>query len=159
MRFFIDETFAEGLATYCENYQKGLVFSKEKFESLYRFSKALLNPVTRKIDEYFAQINPTTDKRLSIEEIETIYKNLIENFHIASYDIGHHMVYSILYYDHKTSLEDIFKLKLFQFFRKYEGCMLANGKKPLISISSKEGYFDYNHTLAEWQVMIKKTTR
>ncbi len=146
--YFIRYVFAEGIAVcYEASRTENLLFAERVFESLYRHASNVM---------YFLEINiqlySTEKKRTFLKEgflwIEKELKREI-------YNIGTHLVYSILFIDHKMTLEKIIQMEPFEFIRKYEACMTSKGLKPVISVTSGQGTFDYKKTLQLWAAMAK----
>ncbi len=141
LREFLRRVFAEGIAKYCEELQRGAIFSEETFKELHTYAEEEIKDIKEQIS-----LNPITTIR-----------SIREDFIIKSYPVGHHMVYSILYADHDLKIDDIIKMELFDFYRKYESCILSRGFKPVISITSDRGILDYRKTLAELELAYKKS--
>jgi len=143
LREFLRRVFAEGIARYCEELQRGTIFSEDTFKELHIYATEEIEDIKRQISS-----NPVTTMR-------SIRDDLI----IKSYPVGQHMVYSILYVDHDLKVDDIIKMEMFEFYRKYEGCILSKGFKPVITITSGRGELDYQRTLAELELAYKKAHR
>jgi hypothetical protein len=157
IKLFVYQFFSEGLATFAEKRYKGLNFSAKNQGHFYKIAKESMQKLKKITLEYYEIFSKEYDDEWSKEKaIKKSYDKLTRWWQFYSYYIGLHMVYTILFVDHKTTIEDILKLKFFQFFRKYEACMKIHGRKPVFSISSRDGILDYNLLLAEWQVMMKK---
>jgi len=75
------------------------------------------------------------------------------------YHFGYHMVYTILFVDHKTNFEQILRFQPFEFIRKYEECMKIKGLQPIISVTSGDGILDYKLLLAELTAAVRELKR
>ena len=68
-----------------------------------------------------------------------------------SYVVGFHMAYSIMYYyyiqNQQNTIEEIMEISPLKFIREYEKAISSLGLRPVISLNSGNGYFDYNRAL------------
>ena len=60
------------------------------------------------------------------------------------------MVYVIIFSNDELSLIDLTKMNSFEFVKKYEESCFKLGLKPLISLTSGAGMFDYKRVIGEW---------
>lgn len=72
------------------------------------------------------------------------------------YSTGYHMVYTILFVDHKTNFEMVLHSRPFEFIRKYEECMEIKGLQPVISVTSGDGLLDYKILLAKLTAAVRE---
>jgi hypothetical protein len=154
-RGFIELINSEGIATFCQYSTKGVKFDERTFNHTYDAAKEGAEIAIELIESHYTFIKENIDKKEK-EEFEKEFDEFTKKLHHITYNIGYHVIYSIIYFDSKITLEDAFKLKLYQSFRKYESLMLSNDKDPIITISSRKGIIDYNKLLAELQVVIRK---
>ena len=73
------------------------------------------------------------------------------NFQKATYKVGFHMVCAILHFslidNQRITIENIMEMKPFDFIKYYERAAEYLGLKPIVSLNSGKGYFDYNRAL------------
>ncbi len=73
------------------------------------------------------------------------------DMYLKAYDLGGHMIFTILYYDKEMSREKIAKMGIFRFVKLYEKAIHETlGHKPLVSATSKQGIIDYSKMVSEW---------
>ena len=81
------------------------------------------------------------------------FDELLDELDIAVYDIGTHMTITIVYFsvmtNKKLTIEEILEMKVFRFIIYYEQSAQFVGLKPIITLNSGNGYFDYNRALAK----------
>ena len=135
-----------------------MTLTQQDLEAIQKIVKSELAPVEKRLQGEFIPIRQEIKdirEQISSNPIMTI-RSIREDLIIKSYPVGHHMVYSILYADHDLKIEDLIKIELFEFYRKYESCILSKNFKPVISITSGRGELDYRKTLAELELAYKK---
>ena len=146
---FVLHLHTEGLATFIHNYAaRNIQFSESSFLKYYQDArKAALN-LDRQL---FREANKTN---------EPDALDLAACFSGPQYTIGMHMVYTLLYLapeitSGKIALGKIAKMNHFTFIKKYEACMLKRGLKPVVSLTSGAGDFDYKRSLQQWWKAVK----
>ncbi len=145
-REFLVLLLPEGIATFCERYRrKEVSYSEEYFQFAVR-NAALPITVIKELLELLSLGRSRTLSSKNTERINKLWSYLLR---VAIYDLGFHMVYSILYVDHEAVPGDIINYDLFEFIKKYEDCIIAKGYKPLISATSGRGEIDYKKILAQ----------
>jgi len=95
---------------------------------------------------------------LTIEEIslknskmDKLYETYFKAYDILNtvnkgfgvYDLGLHIIYTILYVDKELDLEQIAKMDYVAIIRKYESCMSNLNLTPVLSYTSRKGMIDY----------------
>ncbi len=139
--------YVEGIAVFFEElYVGNLNLDKDNFEVFYSNSKRHMQ---RAHNEFLANFR----NLLKGEKISLISLNEIAN--VLSYDVGKHIIFSIKFLDPKISDEELLRLSIYTLIRKYEQLMLKAERKPVISLYSKTGIFDYKTVLATIQAIIK----
>ena len=147
---FIELLMVEGIGFFGGKYStKGIYYSQKSMMDHYNTSKNKISEIEKTYDTFFMYIkkiygsNDPFERRKKISELENLLS--IKNFDI--YHIGLHMVYTILYVDKDSSLEDVAKMSYIQFIRKYESCMQELDLKPVVSYNSRKGMMDYSTLL------------
>ncbi len=147
---FIRNIFIEGLAVGYQLSRTGyLLYAERVFEILYRDAQTGMNAIIIGLNSYYVTKKKNTSSTKLFENLEKVLK------HQTSFT-GYHLVYTILFIDHKMTLEKIMPLTPFEFIRKYEACMLSKGLQPVISLTSGRGIFDYKKTLQSWTAIAKE---
>ncbi len=148
LSFFFRNLSVEGLATYCEEeLSEKIEFSSIEFTRLYFFAEKEVNRIIRIFNEILA-------KRFDFPDSKSAFLDLYVDLKGGYYDIGLHMVFTIMYVDKRTT-EDIAKMSPFEFVKEYESCMVEKGEKPVVSATSGKGILDYKKLVGEWAAMIK----
>jgi len=151
--FYFRSIHTEGLAKFCEAYAIGDVLMSEKnFNEIYKTTKQLPEMIFDLWNSYLRKLGDNNEKER--KDRESLLSVIGEK--ISTYDIGQHIIYSLLYLDHNLTIEKIAKLSFFKFIKKYEESMKSKNLKPLVSISSGEGILDYNRMLNQWWMVCKK---
>ncbi len=131
-RRYIELLPSEGIAKFSEKVVYGQInFSRSQFMEGYKKSEASMMS--------FPEDSP----------------NYVKHLQTSSYTVGLHMVYTILYLDHEMTLDLLAGMNPFQFIKKYEACMKAAGLKPIVSLTSGKGLFDYKKMVGKlWKMAI-----
>jgi hypothetical protein len=158
LRSFVDYIHIEGFAEFSAGQSVNKYsYNPEYSQSLYKQAKNKMIEVEdlRKAHLIkFGQVSrPKKYKNMddylkAAVEMKGLLKLLIKKIKENSYGIGEYMYYQIEFQS-KTEINFI-KIKPFKLIKKYEEAELISGRKPIISFKSKNGYFDYNLSLAEW---------
>lgn len=126
----------EGIATYCSYSENNLApFEKRVFDKFYHDAMTVFQGFQSSI--YWKK--HTKDK-------EGI-KKFIKDLSVGKYMVGLHVIYAILYMDSETTIEKLSKMHPFKIIKEYEKHMAKSGYKPVISLTSGEGIFDYKNQL------------
>ena len=149
---FINDLHTEGFA----EFNTGQIATRFDYnetyqDSLYRISKRKLLEIEALRTSLFSKFeeiqNPEKYKGRESDyfaDLESLGK-LVTNFTLKirhnSYGIGEYMYYLINYHSKKEI--DFVKIKVFKFIKKYEEIEISKNRKPIISLNSKQGYFDY----------------
>ncbi|MFW6008767.1 MAG: hypothetical protein ACOCP8_05810 [archaeon] len=147
LKFFITRTWAEGISEFYEELYNGkLYFNAEEFNKLYKRSRNSINFFQDeffKIRKVFKQSKDDDLKRQLIK-----LRNLISELTgLSSYTIGKHIFYSIKYLAPQMNDEEILKQDIKSVILLYEELMESNNYKPIISLYSNKGLFDYKESL------------
>ncbi len=149
--------FTEGIAKYYENLKMGItVISEDHFQDIYETEKEDLNYVKEKLALALNEILKLSSNRKSSGGLSNSFVELLKRHW---YSTGYHMVYTILFVDHKTNFEQVLHFQPFEFIRKYEECMVIKGLQPVISVTSGKGILDYKTLLAELTAAVKELQR
>ncbi len=140
LHYFVWELQAEGIAQYAQFYAEGkIVFTENYFLKHYRDCRIY----AQNLNEALLEL-PTRFNKLQVKlKIEAGVSGL-------RYSIGTHMVYSLLFLDQELTLTRIAKMNHFTFIKKYEACMEKRGLRPVVSLTSGAGDFDYKRSLGQW---------
>ena len=147
LRFFLSSLFqgmfTEGLATYCERLIEGKVqFSDEELAAGYAETKEYAEKILAVIPESYKKGD--LRKRILLHELLEAMTSR------GMYSLGYHLVYTVLFIEHETTVEALGKMRPFEFIKKYESCILSKGLQPLVSATSGSGILDYKRLVAEW---------
>ncbi len=141
----------EGVAVYSEYQMKAhLPFTLPKFVYLMIIAKAEVGKIQDEFTRF--KISPPDNQK-----IEMSMRDLFPSSFESKYDIGVHMVYTIIYVRH-YSLDKVAGMKPFEFVKEYESCMAKQKLRPLISATSGRGIFDYKRTLEELSALWKNSS-
>ncbi len=142
----------EGLAEYFQKFsQDEVIFSEQNFSVIYLSEVGAVGKVVNIIPTYLL------DKSLLLTK--EVRENLDFLFRYLNYSTGYHMIYTIIFVDHKTIFEDIIHFQPFEFIRKYEECMEIKGLQPVISVTSGKGVLDYKKMLAQLTAAAKEVQK
>lgn len=68
------------------------------------------------------------------------------------------MVQAMLFIDKTLTIEAVCEMNPLGFMKKYEACMNLISKKPVVSLNSGNGLFDYAHMINSlYDIYIKRT--
>ena len=152
LRFFLSSLFqgmfTEGLAMYCERLIEGNVqFSDEEFAAGHAETEKYAKKILAVIQESYKK-GSQRKKILLNKLLDTMTSR-------GMYDLGYHLVYTILFIDNEAAIETLGKMRPFAFIKKYESCILSKGLQPLVSATSGSGILDYKRLVAEWAAAVK----
>jgi len=169
LKMFVDLLLVEGIAEYSgtlAQYPFDINFLHGQYEQLKKivndkvvtYFRTLTN-MGRKYSEIILEEkeHPALPK-LSPKQIldfEKPVKRMFQDIQGAVYDIGPHMVYVILFGNEKLSVTDLIKMNRMQFIAGYEEACHNLGLRPLVSVTSGKGIFDYKKALEEWSAAAK----
>ncbi len=131
----------EGLAVLAQRETKGLNWSDGVLKSLYEKAAG-------EASKFFSTLMLGLEKR-KIDPNIVMYKNGV-------YDLGEHMAYAILFLDKEASPESLAKMHLFRFIELYEQVMEKHGLRPIFSLTSGKGVWDYKRLLQQFSAALKK---
>ena len=141
----------EGIAVYSEYQMKAhLPFTLPKFVYLMIVAKAEIGKIQDELTRFKISLPENRKTDMSMRDVFPSYFE-------SMYDIGVHMVYTIIYVQH-YSLEKVAGMKPFEFIKEYESCMTKQKLRPLISATSGRGIFDYKRTLEELRALWKNSS-
>jgi hypothetical protein len=156
---FINKVNSEGLAEFFKELADDLVFTSKIFDSTYGIAKLK----THKILDNWEQFYDLKEYELSggrkLKKKKELKKWLEKYLKKYTYDVGFHIVYAIIWADHNFNGNDLEKMSVYYFIKKYELSMAKLGLQPLISYNSGKGVFDFNKALGELDYLYKKTKR
>ncbi len=132
LRIFLYLLHLEGLAKYGEQ------ILNMKAEMSRKYVETVENIVKKEIEEYMIQLNECMNGKITSEEFMRL--PMVQGI---PYDIGDVMVMTILLADHDMGIRKLTKITTFEFVRKYENCCMVLGFKPIVSLTSGKGIFDY----------------
>ncbi len=132
LRMFLSLLHLEGLAKYCEQRLN------MKAEMSRTYVELVGNIAKKETDEYMAHLQECIEGKIMWQEFMQL--PLVQ---AIPYEIGDVMVMTILLGDHEMGIRKLTKLTTFEFIRKYEDCCVIVGFKPIVSLTSREGIFDY----------------
>jgi hypothetical protein len=135
----------EGLATFC---QYPRPYNKRNFRKLYKdaIGKLVSLRFTKSYLKGLAGYDISSRTLTSFKE--DIYR--------TSYAIGWHMVFTIRMYFPQISLRKFLSISPYQFIRIYEQACQKARIKPVVSLYSGKGYFDYNRTIKKLYVIFSR---
>jgi len=140
----------EGIAKFAQ-WEDRLIFTADAYSALESEAKEKIKQLKSVVEE------PGYIKEIGLEDwkwrVMRTYYNIYNYFTSsgACYTLGLHVVYTIKYANPEISLEELFKLPLFKFFKTYEKSCEKLGHQPLITINSGKGLFDYDRAVKELQ--------
>ena len=174
LRYFLQEFFhslcLEGIAVYCSFGEKeGLPFSEEMFVKTYEHARSKADLLSGELIRMYA--NLTGKEGVFEKRIISFVNSFIIQIEPFKYDVGLHLVYSIMFLGENMTVEKVIKLKPLEAIKVYEELMITKGaqlinttwryvtfkkrSKPLVSLNSGRGILDYNKMLVEWSVLFK----
>lgn len=169
IKLFLDLLFQEGIAIYAQNQNKypfEVDFLQGQYGSMVQIIEKqvmyyidvviqVAGGLSEKIvGEKRMQQLPTYDKK-QIQGIHKRFLNLGESLRISSYALGPHMVYTTLFGNEDVSLFALMKMNSFEFTENYEKACSHLGIRPLVSLTSGHGIFDYKKVLERWTAEAK----
>lgn len=166
----LDKIRDEGMGTFIQKYAGGEVhFNETEFLNSYQ-------PAIEGIKKFLDMYNTLRlEFRLLLGEKHSMFRMFSRKKHTAqineilsnimgaeSYDIGFHIVYTLIFYA-EDEIDDMYEhiLSLYrdshiEFINKYEIIMLKKRMRPIISRTSKAGYMDYSELLKEFVVLVNE---
>lgn len=145
----LNSLMLEGLARYAEH-QRPL--DKANFRWLYNSAEQeqkKLHPFT---DKFLRGLHGDTDVKHIFEEVR-------QEIFGTSYMIGWHMVYTIRMFLPRIRLKDFLSMSQYQFVVLYEQACAKACVRPVVSLNSGKGMFDYNRTIKELYEIFSKWSR
>jgi len=138
----------EGIAVYSEKQMKAkLPFSFLKFNMLMAEAEIQTQKLRTEFEKF--KIAFSSDPQHDPQPLMNILDGM------AKYDIGVHMVYTIISVRH-SSLENVAAMQPFEFVKEYEASMTEKKLQPLFSATSGEGILDYKSVVAELTALWKR---
>ena len=114
------DLIAEGIAIYCETQTRGkLPFTEEVWSYLYNDARKRTANIEQDWGQFIILLNSAQPQYLKMDAFEICTRLLND----LKYQVGMHMVHTILYFDHNLQLEDLTQMKPFKFIREYETTM------------------------------------
>jgi hypothetical protein len=145
---FLNAMMLEGLARFAE---RQLPLNKANFMLLYNsasLEQKKLHPFTEK---YLKSLPGYTD-------VGNIFYEVRKEFYSASYRIGWHMVFTIRMMLPRIRPRNFFSMSQYQFIRLYEQACAKANIRPVVSLNSGKGMFDYNQIIKElYNIFSKKS--
>jgi len=165
LKIFLDLLYTEGFAEYSSNqikYPFDIPYLKNDYYP--KMVKILEDNVLSSINMTLTLVNGFMKRALGLKKFEKIPKSDFKKLHsfidqinqkslrrkASVYELGPHMVYVIIFSNDELSLIDLTKMNSFEFVKKYEESCFKLGLKPLISLTSGAGMFDYKRAIGEW---------
>ncbi|MGV8086633.1 MAG: hypothetical protein ACP5N1_03310 [Candidatus Woesearchaeota archaeon] len=109
------------------------------------FKYSEIGPFSLSNDHWYITNIHSKQKKESIEDTTTAFRLLINTINQSTdpYDIGDHIIYTILYDNKEISFEELIRMSYIHIIKKYETCMIQRNQQPVISYSSGRGMIDY----------------
>jgi len=148
LTYFLYGIHIEGIAYYVEK-SSDYPLNEPTFKMLYSKGLEGIESINGCVIEIVqSALKPPSDFRGKMVGLLSKLKGIM-SVKSDTYEIGCHMVYTILYSNSKIDLEKIFNLSHFQFIREYERSCKSLGCQPVISLNSGNGVFDYNESIGK----------
>ncbi|MEK6875802.1 MAG: hypothetical protein AABX63_00200 [Nanoarchaeota archaeon] len=157
---FTSNILLEGLALYFEKIEKYSI-SKEHFDALHSVAKRTINETMIYLANAIATFRRVVSEHRAIlreSDIITIRESY-EPLRSAPYGVGIHMLYTLLYTEPTMNIEKIAGFNFAEFIVIYERCCAKLGIRPLVSLTSRRGIFDYKRVLRDLErleILIKR---
>lgn len=153
--FLFHGLYVEGVATFHQKYCAGKIeMSEKRFER----HKQKIEEESRKIKQLFNRyIVAVETDQFSDEVFHAKFLCLVSN--TATYQIGLHAVYAMLFLDKDMTFEKILKMRTFGFIKRYESIMRKHGHDPVISLTSGKGILDYRRMVDQLTEAMKKSSK
>ncbi len=156
----VRKLFTEGVAEYYGELKSNkLIYSEEAFKKLYSETHSDVIKSKNLLLDWSILLGNKKFILTKTDQIDGIYDKIKSILETLAYPTGYHMVYTILFVDHKTTFEDILHFQPFEFIRKYEECMEIKSLQPVVSVTSGKGVLDYKTMLAQLTAAAKEVQK
>lgn len=151
----LEKIIQEGIAKFRQSQKTGYVYdrrveyTKDYFVKEYNISNQAIHELLPLLHKIFIEYNKYLEYNSgSLDFVERNFKKIkiLVNGnppYYMIYKIGFHMVYTILYVNKDIDINMLAKMDYIQIIKLYEKSVLSEGKRPIISYTSRNGVFDY----------------
>ena len=157
---FTSNILLEGLATYIQGIEKYPI-SKNVFDALHSSAESEIKTVMLYLEMVIQTFRRVIQEQKAIirESYIITIREVYEPLRSAPYVIGVHMLYTILYTEPTMNIEKIAGFSFAEFIVIYERCCAKLDIRPLVSLTSRRGFFDYKSVLRDLERIEKLIKR